>query len=153
MPLFHAIAAMSENRVIGNQGKIPWHLPEDFRWFKQKTMGGTLVMGRKTFESIGKPLPGRRTIVLSRTGAVFPNVETVKNFDELLTMDIPGVVYIAGGAEIYRQALPFCQELFLTVVKRTCAGDTYFPAFEHLFPHHQVIQETNDFLILRYYKA
>ena len=58
MPTFFAIAAMSENRVIGSQGKIPWHLPEDFRWFKHKTMGGTLIMGRKTFESIGKPLPG-----------------------------------------------------------------------------------------------
>jgi dihydrofolate reductase len=67
MPTFYAIAAMSENRVIGNQGKIPWHLPEDFRWFKHKTMGGTLIMGRKTFESIGKPLPGRETLVVTRT--------------------------------------------------------------------------------------
>ncbi len=65
MPTIHAIAAVSENRVIGNQGKIPWHLPDDFRWFKHKTMGATLVMGRKTYESIGKPLPGRKTVVLS----------------------------------------------------------------------------------------
>src|SRR5882762_8039845 len=65
MPIFNAIAAMSENRIIGNQGKIPWHIPDDFRWFKHKTMGGTLIMGRKTFQSIGKPLPGRETIVLS----------------------------------------------------------------------------------------
>ena len=153
MPIFHAIAAMSENHVIGNAGKIPWHLPEDFRWFKQKTMGSTLVMGRKTFESIGKPLPGRKTIVLSRAGTSYPGVETVKGFDELLQREIPGIVYVAGGAEIYREALPHCQELFLTIVKRTCDGDTYFPAFEHLFSRHQKLQENNDLLILRYYNV
>jgi len=81
MPLFHAIAAMSENRVIGDKGKIPWHIADDFRWFKHKTMGGTLIMGRKTFESIGKPLPGRKTIVLTRQPLNIPGVEVVSDAD------------------------------------------------------------------------
>ncbi|HAV62180.1 MAG TPA: dihydrofolate reductase, partial [Verrucomicrobiales bacterium] len=72
MTAFTAIAAMSENRVIGHGNRIPWHLPEDFRFFKSTTMGHVLVMGRKTFESIGRPLPGRETIVLSRTGFSHP---------------------------------------------------------------------------------
>lgn len=74
MKRFQAIAAMSLNRVIGSGNRIPWHLPEDFRWFKQKTMGGTLVMGRRTFESIGRPLPGRTTVVLTRSGFHPPSV-------------------------------------------------------------------------------
>src|SRR5277367_2048684 len=109
MPVFHAIAAMSENRVIGNQGKIPWHLPEDFRWFKHKTMGGTLVMGRKTFESIGKPLPRRKTIVLSRD-AKFSAVDTyldITSLEQALPA-LPAPYWICGGAEIYRQLLEKC---------------------------------------------
>src|ERR1700761_2861456 len=127
---FYAIAAMSENRVIGDHSKIPWHLPEDFRWFKHKTMGGTLVMGRKTFESIGKPLPGRKTVVLTRGSLVVPGVETYsdgkKILDQLRSMEdaelglharfIPPPtplppVWICGGAEIYQQFLPECLRL------------------------------------------
>ena len=114
MPIFHAIAAMSENRVIGDHGKIPWHLPEDFRWFKHKTMGGILIMGRKTFESIGKPLPGRKTAVLSRITSglsgvtVYNNIET---FKAETTPDVPN--WICGGSEIYSQFLPQCTALYL----------------------------------------
>src|SRR5262245_29472359 len=75
---FKAIAAMSLNRVIGAGNKIPWHLPEDFKWFKQMTTGNVVVMGRKTFESIGKPLPNRETIVLSRGGFSYPGVKTIR---------------------------------------------------------------------------
>ncbi len=152
MPLLHAIAAMSENRVIGDRGRMPWHVPEDLQWFKQKTMDSTLVMGRRTFEAIGKLLPGRRTLVLSRSGFAFPGVEVVADFEELMAGDFPGIVYIAGGAEIYRQALPFCQELFLTLIKRKYEGDTSFPPFEHLFTRHQVLQDNNSLRIIRYYK-
>ena len=81
---FKAIAAMSENRVIGNTGDIPWHLPEDFKWFKKTTMGGILVMGRKTYESIGRPLPGRDTYVLSRTPR---EIAGVHNFTDLERLD------------------------------------------------------------------
>jgi len=83
MPTFNAIAAMSENRVIGVNGKMPWHLAEDFRWFKHKTMGGTLIMGRKTFASIGKPLPGRETVVLSHAS----ELPGVVNCHDLASLD------------------------------------------------------------------
>src|SRR5439155_16374461 len=81
---FQAIAAMSENRVIGAGNKIPWHLPEDFKWFKQMTTGHIVVMGRKTFESLGKPLPNRTTIVLSRSPFSYPGVQTVSDLNELI---------------------------------------------------------------------
>ncbi len=151
MPIFHAIAAMSENRVIGDHGKIPWHLPEDFRWFKHKTMGGILVMGRKTFESIGKPLPGRKTAVLSRITSglsgvtVYNNIET---FKAETTSDVPN--WICGGAEIYSQLLPQCTALYLTRVKRTVDGDAFFPPFEESFALNQIIHETAEFRVERW---
>jgi dihydrofolate reductase len=148
MPVFHAIAAMSENRVIGDRGKIPWRLKDDFRWFKHKTMGGTLVMGRKTFESIGKPLPGRRTIVLTRGHIENPDVETCSAAASL--PEISGLGWICGGAEIYLQLLPKCECLYLTRVKREVAGDTFFPAFEDHFRRDQVIHETPEFRVERW---
>jgi dihydrofolate reductase len=148
MPIFHAIAAMSENRVIGAGGKIPWHLKDDFRWFKHKTMGGTLIMGRKTFESIGKPLPGRRTIVLTRGHIENPDVESWSVAASL--PEIPGPGWICGGAEIYLQLLPKCEYLYLTRVKREVAGDTFFPAFEDRFRRDQVIHETPEFCVERW---
>jgi dihydrofolate reductase len=174
MPIFHAIAAMSENRVIGNQGKIPWHIPEDFRWFKYKTMGGTLVMGRKTFESIGKSLPGRKTIILTRGTTPIPGVELCSNaqllidrvyaaHDALATRpdraaaDAPAapewkIPWICGGAEVYRRFLRECRCLYLTRVKRQIEGDTYFPDFESEFSLEQVVHENKEFLIERWYK-
>ena len=104
MKHFHAIAAMSLNRVIGDGNKIPWHLPEDFKWFKQTTLGHVLVMGRKTFESIGRPLPGRETIVLSRAGWSHPGVQTVASLDEVKSLAGERQVFICGGAQIYTQA-------------------------------------------------
>lgn len=150
-PNFTAIAAMSLNRVIGNGNKIPWHLPEDFKWFKAVTMGQVLVMGRKTFESIGKPLPGRETIVLTRGAWTHPGVKTASGLEALpLAADDPRTVFIAGGAEIYRQALPLCAELLLTRVKREVEGDAFFPAFEEQFELVEKIRETPEFDILRY---
>jgi len=146
-----AIAAMSLNRVIGNGNKIPWHLPEDFKWFKQVTMGQVLVMGRKTFESIGKPLPGRETIVLTRGAWSHLGVKTATSLDALpLATDDTRTVFIAGGAEIYRQALPMCGELLLTLVKREVAGDVFFPPFDEQFELAEKIRETPEFDILRY---
>jgi dihydrofolate reductase len=154
MPIFHAIAAMSENRVIGNQGKIPWHLPEDFRWFKHKTMGGTLIMGRKTFESIGKPLPGRKTVILSRTPQ---NISGVKSYDCIETLlsgeaDTPNI-WICGGTQIYEQFLPHCSVLYLTRVKRRMEGDALFPPFEQAYTLNQVIHETPEFRIERWFNT
>lgn len=135
MGRFRAIAAMSENRVIGHAGRIPWRLPEDFRWFKQVTMGGVLVMGRKTFESIGRPLPGRETVVLTRKGFSHAGVRTFGDIDALrddLRKD-SRPVWICGGSEIYSLLLGDCADLFLSRVHQTVDGDAVLPAFESVF--------------------
>src|SRR3954470_21864544 len=127
----HAIAAMSLNRVIGDGAKLPWHLPEDFKWFKSKTIGHVLVMGRKTYESIGKSLPNRTTIVLTRS-AILPGIQTVDSVKEVLQLPAryPNkAIFVCGGGDIYRQLLPYCSDLFLTLVKRTATGDVSFPTF------------------------
>jgi dihydrofolate reductase len=147
---FKAIAAMSLNRVIGNGNQIPWHLPEDFKWFKATTTGHVIVMGRKTFESIGKPLPGRETIVLSRSAFSQPGVKTISSLRELPAAPAGKTIFICGGAQIYEQALPLCSEVFLTLVKREVAGDAFFPKFEDQFELVEEIRDTPEFKILRY---
>jgi dihydrofolate reductase len=147
---FKAIAAMSLNRVIGNGNKIPWHLPEDFKWFKRMTTGNIIVMGRKTFESIGKPLPNRTTIVLSRSGFSYPDVRTIVDLNELHTEKEHRDIFICGGAQIYAQALPLCSDLYLTLVKRTVEGDASFPPFEDQFEPVEEIMNTPEFTITHY---
>lgn len=149
MSNYHAIAALSLNGVIGNKGDIPWHLPEDFKWFKEKTLGNTLLMGRKTYESIGRPLPGRKTIVLSRqTSLDLPEEVTLINSpEELKDVDIQGTLFICGGAEIYKQFLPQCSDLYLTWVKQEVEGDTFFPEFEKLFGLKGILREEEGFRI------
>src|SRR5690349_2441456 len=146
MKSFKAIAAMSLNRVIGAGNNIPWHLPEDFKWFKKMTTGHVVVMGRKTFESIGKPLPNRDTIVLSKSGFSHPGVQTARTLSEL-NVDAARDVFICGGAQIYEQALPLCSDLFLTRVKRVVEGDAFFPPFENMFERVSIISDTADFTI------
>ncbi len=125
-----AIAAMSLNRVIGCAGKIPWHLPEDFQWFKKMTTGHVVLMGRKTFESLGKPLPNRTNLVLTR-GDDIPGVTVLRDLAELsASYFAPREIFVIGGAEIYAQLLPRCRELYLSVVLREVAGDAFFPPFE-----------------------
>ena len=150
LKLFKAIAAMSENRVIGAGNKIPWHLPEDFKWFKQLTTGNVVVMGRKTFESIGRPLPNRENIILSRSRFEHPGTRTAASLREVLVSGETREVFICGGAEIYAQALPFCSDLYLTVVKRTVEGDAFFPAFEDRFELVEELRDTPEFRILHY---
>ncbi len=150
MKPFKAIAAMAENRVIGNGNAIPWHLPEDFKFFKQTTMGHVLLMGRKTFESIGRPLPGRDTVVLSRSGFSHAGVQIVANLNDLVTPADNRLVFICGGAEIYAQTLSKCSDLYLTHVKRTVEGDAFFPEFEHLFEPVETLQDNADFRIVHY---
>lgn len=133
MKSFKAVAAMSLNRVIGHAGKIPWHIPEEFAWFKRLTMGHVLVMGRRTFMSIGRALPGREIIVLSRTGFTHPGVRTVSSLDEIDPSTEKREVFICGGAEVYAAALPRCSDLYLTIVEVVVEGDAFFPPFEHLF--------------------
>lgn len=141
---------MSLNRVIGAGNKIPWHLPEDFKWFKELTTGNVIVMGRKTFESIGKPLPNRETIILSRSQFSYPGVRTISDLSEIHLAAELREVFICGGARVYAQALPLCSELYLTLVKREVQGDAFFPAFEHRFELFEEIRDTPEFKILHY---
>src|SRR5437899_2014784 len=150
---FKAIAAMSLNRVIGAGNKIPWHLPEDFKWFKKMTTGHIIVMGRKTFESIGKPLPNRTTVVLTRSRGPIPGARSVTDLAQLDPLDPAFAgreVFICGGAQVYEQALPLCSELYLTLVNREVEGDTFFPPFEHLFGSGEEVLAARDFRILHY---
>lgn len=147
---FKAIAAMSLNRVIGNGNRIPWHLPEDFKWFKATTTGQVIVMGRKTFASIGRPLPNRETIVLSRSNFSCPGVNTIHGLEELPALVTDRQVFICGGAQIYEQALPLCSEILLTLVSREVEGDAFFPKFEDQFQLTETIRDTPEFKILRY---
>ena len=149
---FQAIAAMSLNRVIGNKNNIPWHLPEDFKWFKKTTMGHVLLMGRKTFNSIGRPLPGRDTVVLTRNPEsiigipTFNSIEAFEQADEFQKRK----VFVCGGAEIYRQTLEKCSDLFLTLVKQKIEGDTFFPDYESLFDTGTILHKTEEFEIIHY---
>jgi dihydrofolate reductase len=150
MKHFKAIAAMSENRVIGAGNKIPWHLPEDFKWFKKMTTGNIIVMGRKTFESIGKPLPNRETVVLSRGQFQHPGVRTILDLSQIDPAKEAREVFICGGAQIYEQALPLCSDLYLTQVKRVVEGDAFFPPFENRFELVEEILDGADFKIVHY---
>lgn len=153
-----AIAAMAKNRVIGNGNAIPWHVPEDFRFFKQTTMGGILLMGRKTYESIGRPLPGRITVVLSRSGKLpagtppSENLLCIRELSELEKIAPEKKIFVAGGAEIYRQLLPLCTELFLTEIELEPEGDAFFPPFEADFGAGTEILRGEQFCIRRFFR-
>ena len=140
MPELVIIAAVAEeNRVIGQDRDLPWHIPEDLRRFKELTTGHPLLMGRRTFESVvhqfGGPLPDRRMVVLTSQGPFedYPEVETYPSIDAAMTaLSDADVVFIGGGEAIYRQFLPRADRLELTLVEGTYEGDTYFPPYEHL---------------------
>ena len=153
MKHFKAIAAMSLNRVIGAGNKIPWHLPEDFKWFKQMTTGQVIVMGRKTFDSIGKPLPNRTTIVLTRSPNPIAGVQTISDLSQL-SPSHPAVcgreIFICGGAQLYQLALPMCSDLYLTLVQRAVEGDVLFPPFEDQFELAEEVLDRPEFKILHY---
>jgi len=142
---------MAENRVIGKDNHLPWRLPLDYRWFKHKTMGGTLIMGRKTYESIGQPLPGRSTVVVTRGAAPSGTVHCPDLADlERVVADLPGPHWIAGGVQIYTAMLPRCALLYLTRVKRHVDGDASFPEFEDQFEFNQLIHENDQFRVERW---
>ncbi len=145
-----AVAAMSENRVIGSGNEIPWHLPGEFKWFKKITMSKTLLMGRKTFESIGKPLPGRRTIVLSRGNFLYEGVTVIRDLSELNQVTDVDELVVAGGGEIYRQTMGLWSEVYLSVVKRVVEGDAFFPKFEGQMKFLETVIENEDFKVLHY---
>ncbi len=125
------IAALAVNRVIGNKNTIPWHLPADFKYFKETTLNKVIVMGLNTFNSIGgKPLPGRKHIILNNDPNYIPPADCVvaHSIEEVLVMakDVEELM-ICGGASVYKQFLPLSQKLYLTYVKAKPEGDTYFP--------------------------
>ncbi len=124
------IVATAENNAIGNGNKLLWHLPADLKHFKQITSGHTIIMGRKTFDSVGKPLPYRRNIIITRQkGLSIPGAEVVNTLDEALALCHEDVeVFIGGGAEIYKMAMDLTDKIYLTVVKGTFTADTFFPA-------------------------
>lgn len=145
---FKAIVAMSLNRAIGKDNKLPWHLPEDLKWFKKLTTGHVIIMGRKTWDSIGKPLPNRESIVVSR--ADVPGVRTVRSLAEINTASDPRDYFIIGGAQLFKDGLALCSDLYLTLVKRHVEGDVFLRPFEDNFVLHETIQDTPDFSILHY---
>ncbi|HUI09608.1 MAG TPA: dihydrofolate reductase [Bacteroidota bacterium] len=125
------IAAVGRNRAIGARGKLPWHLSEDLKRFKRLTTGSAVLMGRKTWESIGRPLPGRRNVVLSSSPV--PGVETYASADDALrALAALERVFVIGGGSVYAQLLERADEIFLTLVDREVEADTYFPPYEHL---------------------
>ena len=133
-----AIAAMSKNRVIGRDNALPWHLPEDFKHFKRTTMGKPVIMGRKTYESLGKPLPGRANIVISRDpDAVQGAVIAVATIDDAITRakeiakaDRVDEIFMIGGGQIFETTLPQTQRLYLTIIDQDYEGDSLFPELD-----------------------
>ncbi len=132
-PKVFIIAAISKDRVLGKNGKMPWQIPEDLKRFKQLTTGHVIIMGRKTFESIGKPLPNRTNIVITRDkNYQSKGVLVVHSFEEALN-EAKNIekeeIFIIGGGKIYQQALSFADKIYLTIVEGTFEGDTFFPDY------------------------
>lgn len=150
MPRLIAIVAMSSNRVIGRDGTLPWHFPEDLKFFKRTTLGHPILMGRKTFDSIGKPLPGRRNIVLSRTMLPREGVEIIADIADLRA-GTDETVFLIGGAQLFESLLPQCDGMYLTWIAQPYEGDTFFPPFESLFGEPR-IEGTAEGLEFRYYE-
>ncbi|ENM5730073.1 type 3 dihydrofolate reductase [Vibrio mimicus] len=160
------IAALARNgnierdnpHVIGNNNEMPWHLPADFNWFKKHTIGKPVVMGRKTFESIGKPLPGRRNIVVTRNPEFSAEGVTIVSSINVALAEAGDAeeVMIIGGGSIYNEALPRATRLYLTFINKEIPGDTYFPnwgaGWQDTYREHYSADERNlydmDFVIL-----
>ena len=151
MTEYKAIAAMAANRIIGRDGQMPWRLPEDLQFFKRTTSGHAIVMGRKTWDSLGKPLPGRRNIIMSRSMPTVHGAEIVHSVNELLALELTGTVFVIGGEEIYRLLLPRCSSVYLTVLHEASEGDASFPSFELDFPQMTVLESMPEIAEWRLY--
>lgn len=145
-----AIAAMAANRVIGKAGTIPWRLPEDMKFFKRTTLGHVVLMGRKTYDSIGKPLPGRENWVLTRQEITIPGVTVLHDLEHLPAAPEGREIFLIGGAELYASLLPRCREVLLTRVPEPVEGDAYFPPFEQDFALRETVISTPEMTIERY---
>ncbi|MBU6504739.1 MAG: type 3 dihydrofolate reductase [Betaproteobacteria bacterium] len=131
-PRLSLIVAMTENRIIGANNAMPWHLPADLAFFKATTLGHPVIMGRKTFESIGRALPGRRNIVVSRNpGYLAEGCDTVTDMVQSLQQAGPAPeIFVIGGAQLFELALPQAQRIYLTRIHATLDGDTFFPELD-----------------------
>ena len=124
------LAAVGANLVIGRDGAMPWHLPDDLAHFKAITMGHTMVMGRKTYDAIGRALPGRRTIIITgQKDWHAPSVEVAHSLAEALALAGPTDVFVVGGGQVYREAMPFADQMMLTEIEQSPEGDAFFPTF------------------------
>lgn len=147
--MFKIIVAHAPNRIIGNGIHIPWHIKEEFQHFKRTTLGHTIIMGSTTFLSIGKPLPNRKTIVINQD----PNFDTMgqelcTDLNEIISKykDSEEVVFVCGGASIYRQMLPYVNEMIISVVKKEVEGNIYFPEYENDFEVYEEV-EYEEFIV------
>lgn len=133
-PVYSAIACMAENRVIGKENQLPWHLPADLKRFKAITTGHIVLMGRKTYQSIGKPLPNRTNLIMTRDknleipGCVMAH--SIEEISKKAQLNNEKEIFIIGGAEIYQQFLPYLQFIYLTIVHQHLDGDAYFPLLD-----------------------
>ncbi|MDR1401808.1 MAG: dihydrofolate reductase [Puniceicoccales bacterium] len=146
-----AIAAVAENGTIGNKNSIPWKIPEEMSFFRKMTQNASVLMGRKTFESIGHPLPDRQNIVITRDPDwAREDVITIANFRQLLELGIKKTLWVCGGAMVYGALLPACRELYLSTIFGEFAGDTKFPEFNNLFTISKIILACPAFRVERY---
>lgn len=147
------IVAMANDRVIGLDNQMPWHLPADLAWFKKNTLNKPVIMGRKTFESIGRPLPNRHNIIISRTPHISDNenVTWVESLDAAINLAKDNAeVFIIGGGNIYQQALPLANRLYLTHIDATLQGDTRFPDYntgkwQQIFEEKHQVDDKNSY--------
>lgn len=151
-PHLKAVVAMASNRIIGKDGDLPWRLSEDLKWFKKMTVGHPVVMGRKTMESLRGPLPKRRNIVISRNATELPEgFELVHSCEDALDrLEGEEKISIIGGAQIYAEMLPQCDEVLLSYVFHPYEGDTKLPAFEEDFEMKEILYRDDDFELRRY---
>jgi len=142
------IVAMTAERVIGNNGDLPWHLPADLKFFKKTTLNSPVVMGRKTFDSIGRPLPKRHNIVITRDERwSHPGVSVIHSPADLEKVECDSEIFIIGGGEVYDLFMPFMNELIVTHISDSFKGDAFFPEYVNSFPHVKIIQNDVDFTI------
>lgn len=145
------IVAYDKNRVIGHKGKLPWNIPGELSRFRELTRGKVLIMGRRTFEEIGKPLPERTTIVVSRTkNFCGDNCFTASSFEEALEIAGSRDVFISGGESLYQKALPLVEKMFITEIDASFEGDTFFPQFDESLFIKEVTKKTDGIIPYTY---
>jgi len=152
---YKAIVAVAEDGVIGRGGDLPWRLSEDLKWFKKITLGHTILMGRKTWESLPGALPSRQNWVLSRTANQKDGMSVFRSMEEVQQALVPAqTLFIIGGGEIYSMALPLCHELFISEVRRKVPdGDAFFPNYKDQFRPVEVLDDNPDFLLRRWVRV